>query len=83
LQESNVTRYKELQEGTRGAHRNVRTLFYRLPEAMVPILELQSPITTSLAPRDIVDCFIASLWDEGLERIVSYRDARNMIQTRS
>lgn len=56
-------------------HLNVRIPFYRLPEAMAAIPELQSPITTSLAPRDIIDCFRASLWDEGRQRMVSYREA--------
>ena len=56
-------------------HLNVRIPFYRLPEAMSAIPELQSPVTTSLAPRDIVDCFRACLWDENLQRMVSYREA--------
>lgn len=56
-------------------HLNVRIPFYRLPEAMAAIKELQSPITTSLAPREIVDCFRASLWDEDRQRMVSYREA--------
>ena len=38
-------------------HLNVRIPFYRLPEAMAAIPELQSPITTTLSPRDIRDCF--------------------------
>ena len=57
-------------------HLNVRIPFYRLPEAMAAIPELQSPVTTSLAPRDIVECFQASLWDENRQRMVSYREAR-------
>jgi omega-6 fatty acid desaturase (delta-12 desaturase) len=56
-------------------HLNVRIPFYRLPEAMAAIPELQSPATTSLAPRDIVECFQSSLWDEDRQRMVSYRDA--------
>jgi omega-6 fatty acid desaturase (delta-12 desaturase) len=56
-------------------HLNVHIPFYRLPEAMAGIRELQSPITTSLAPREIVACFQASLWDEGRQRMVSYREA--------
>jgi omega-6 fatty acid desaturase (delta-12 desaturase) len=56
-------------------HLNVRIPFYRLPEAMKAIPELQSPITTTLAPREIVDCFRASLWDEDRKRMVSYREA--------
>jgi omega-6 fatty acid desaturase (delta-12 desaturase) len=57
-------------------HLNVRIPFYRLPEAMAAIPELQSPICTSLAPREIVDCFQSCLWDEARRRMVSYREAR-------
>lgn len=56
-------------------HLNVRIPFYRLPEAMAAIPALQSPVTTSLAPREIVDCFRSSLWDEDRQRMVSYREA--------
>jgi acyl-lipid omega-6 desaturase (Delta-12 desaturase) len=56
-------------------HLNVRIPFYRLPEAMAAIPDLQSPVTTSLAPREIVDCFRSSLWDEERQRMVSYREA--------
>ena len=56
-------------------HLNVRIPFYRLPEAMAAIPELQSPVTTSLAPRDIVECFQSCLWDEKRQRMVSYREA--------
>jgi len=56
-------------------HLNVRIPFYRLPEAMAAIPELQSPITTSLSPREILGCFRACLWDEASQRMVSYREA--------
>lgn len=56
-------------------HLNVRIPFYRLPEAMDAIPELQSPATTSLAPRDIADCFRSCLWDEERQQMVSYREA--------
>lgn len=56
-------------------HLNVRIPFYRLPEAMAAIPDLQSPITTSLAPREIVDCFRSNLWDETRQRMISYRKA--------
>lgn len=59
-------------------HLNTRIPFYRLPEVMAALPELQSPVTTSLALRDILDCFNASLWDEDLQRMVSYREARNL-----
>jgi len=57
-------------------HLNIRIPFYRLPEAMAAIPELQSPVTTSLSPHDIVDCFKSSLWDEDTQRMVSYREAK-------
>jgi len=57
-------------------HLNVRIPFYRLPEAMDAIPALQSPATTSLAPRDIADCFRSCLWDEEQRRMVSYREAK-------
>jgi len=56
-------------------HLNVRIPFYRLPEVMEAIPELQSPVTTTLSPRDIRDCFRCSLWDEDRQRVVSYREA--------
>jgi omega-6 fatty acid desaturase (delta-12 desaturase) len=45
---------------------------------MQAIPELQSPETTTLAPRDILSCFRCFLWDEGLQRMVSYREARQL-----
>ena len=56
-------------------HLNVRIPFYRLPEVMDAIPELQSPVTTTLRPRDIRDCFRCCLWDEDRQRVVSYREA--------
>ena len=55
-------------------HLNVRIPFYRLPEAMKAIPELQSPVTTTLSVHDIVSCFRCCLWDEGLQRMISYRE---------
>jgi omega-6 fatty acid desaturase (delta-12 desaturase) len=59
-------------------HLNVRIPFYRLPEAMEAIPELQSPVTTTLSPRDIRDCFRCCLWDEDSQRVVSYREAARL-----
>jgi omega-6 fatty acid desaturase (delta-12 desaturase) len=59
-------------------HLNVRIPFYRLPEVMDAIPELQSPVTTTLGPRDIRDCFRCCLWDEGRQRVVSYREASRL-----
>ena len=55
-------------------HLNVRIPFYRLPEAMDAIAELQSPVTITLSFKDIMACFRCCLWDEGLQRMVSYRE---------
>jgi omega-6 fatty acid desaturase (delta-12 desaturase) len=59
-------------------HLNIRIPFYRLPETMAALPELQSPATISLALGDIIDCFNASLWDEELQRMVSYREASKL-----
>ena len=56
-------------------HLNVRIPFYRLPETMAAIPELQTPVTTSLMPRDVIDCFNSCLWDEKSQRMMSYREA--------
>jgi omega-6 fatty acid desaturase (delta-12 desaturase) len=59
-------------------HLNVRIPFYRLPEVMAAIPELQSPVMTTLSPRDIRDCFRCCLWDENRQRVVSYREASRL-----
>ena len=59
-------------------HLNVRIPFYRLPEVMDAIPELQSPVTTTLSPGDIRDCFRCCLWDEDRQRVVSYREASRL-----
>ena len=61
-------------------HLNVRIPFYRLPETMDAIPELQSPVTTTLSVRDITDCFQSCLWDEDRQRMVSYREAASQLQ---
>jgi omega-6 fatty acid desaturase (delta-12 desaturase) len=45
-------------------HLNPRIPFYRLPDAMASIPELQHPITTTLHPKDMWDCLRLKLWDE-------------------
>lgn len=60
-------------------HLNSLIPFYRLPEAMAAVPELQHPSVTTLRPRAIVACFHANLWDEASARMIGYReaDARN------
>ena len=56
-------------------HLNSLIPFYRLPEAMAAIPELQSPVVTTLRPRDISRCLRLSLWDVPSQRLVTYRKA--------
>jgi omega-6 fatty acid desaturase (delta-12 desaturase) len=55
-------------------HLNPRIPFYRLPEAMAAIPELQQPHVTSLHPRDVRACLRQNLWDPALGRMVRYAD---------
>ena len=54
-------------------HLNSLIPFYRLPEAMRAIPELQHPQITTLHPRDILSCLRLSLWDTDSQRLVTYR----------
>ncbi len=56
-------------------HLNSKIPFYRLPEAMQAIPELQHATVTTLWPGDIIDCFSLSLWETKSNRLVSYREA--------
>ncbi len=56
-------------------HLNALIPFYRLPEAMAAIPELQNPLTTTLHPRDVVKCLSLSLWDEQTRHLVTFRQA--------
>jgi len=53
-------------------HLNARIPFYRLPEAMNALEELQSPGTTTLRPRDIAACLRLKLWDQQADKFVSF-----------
>lgn len=56
-------------------HLNSQIPFYRLPEAMAAIPELQHPPTTTLRPREILRCLNLSLWDERLQCLVTFHQA--------
>jgi acyl-lipid omega-6 desaturase (Delta-12 desaturase) len=60
-------------------HLNSRIPFYRLPEAMAGIPELQSPGTTSLHPLEVWRCLQLKLWDTDLNRLVGFREARTRL----
>ena len=52
-------------------HLNARVPFYRLPEVMREIPELQNPKTTSLRPADIWRCLRLKVWDVEGQRMVN------------
>jgi omega-6 fatty acid desaturase (delta-12 desaturase) len=56
-------------------HLNARIPFYRLPEAMSELDELQSPRTTSLNPLEVYRCLRLELWDQNRDRLVTFREA--------
>lgn len=53
-------------------HLNPTIPFYRLPEAMAAIPELQHPGRTRLTPKEIAACFQLKLWDPDQSRMVGY-----------
>lgn len=53
-------------------HLNPSIPFYRLPEAMAAIPELQNPRVTTLSPQDVIACFALKLWDPTRRRMVGY-----------
>ncbi|MEZ4752940.1 MAG: fatty acid desaturase [Bdellovibrionota bacterium] len=55
-------------------HLNSRIPFYRLPEAMAAIPELQNPPITTLHPREIWKCLRLKLWDPELNKMISFRE---------
>lgn len=51
-------------------HLNSRIPFYRLPEALAAIPELQTPRTTSLRPMEIIRCLRLKVWDPEAQHMV-------------
>ena len=56
-------------------HLNPAIPFYRLPETMAALPELQEPHVTTLNPWDIEICFRGNIWDETQRKLISYREA--------
>ncbi len=54
-------------------HLNSRIPFYRLPEVMANIPEVQNPKTTTLNPIDIYRCFQLKVWDTQKKQMVGTR----------
>ncbi|MEJ7734322.1 MAG: hypothetical protein WKG00_34645, partial [Polyangiaceae bacterium] len=59
-------------------HLNARIPFYRLPEAMAALPELQDPVVTTLWPRDIRACLRLALWEATASRMVSLPDTSSV-----
>jgi acyl-lipid omega-6 desaturase (Delta-12 desaturase) len=53
-------------------HLNPSIPFYRLPEAMAGVPELQHPGRTTLRPSDVAACFKLKLWDPAAGKMVGY-----------
>jgi omega-6 fatty acid desaturase (delta-12 desaturase) len=53
-------------------HINAHIPFYRLPEAMAAIEELQSPVSTNLRPVEVFRCLRLKLWDPQKNRLVTF-----------
>jgi omega-6 fatty acid desaturase (delta-12 desaturase) len=53
-------------------HLNPTIPFYRLPEAMAGVPELQNPGRTSLRLRDVLACLRLKLWDAEAQRMVGF-----------
>src|SRR5687767_5861723 len=58
-------------------HLNARIPFYRLPEAIREVPELQHAKTTSLHPIDIYRCLRLKVWDVQAQRMISLRELRS------
>lgn len=55
-------------------HLNSRIPFYRLPEAMAEIPELQAATITTLDPADIVKCLRLKVWDAQQNKMVGFAE---------
>ncbi len=53
-------------------HLNSKIPFYRLPEAMATVPELQKAKTTTLKPNDIIACLKLKVWDPEQNRMIGF-----------
>ena len=60
-------------------HLNSRIPFYRLPEVVRNVPELQNPKVTSLHPADIVRCLRLKVWDVEAQRMITRRELRQAV----
>ncbi|HEY6506281.1 MAG TPA: fatty acid desaturase [Chitinophagaceae bacterium] len=62
-------------------HINSKIPFYRLPETMAKIPELQKATVTRLTPSDIIKCLRLKLWDAGQNRMITLAEIKNVQKT--
>jgi omega-6 fatty acid desaturase (delta-12 desaturase) len=55
-------------------HLNAKIPFYRLPEAMAAIPELQQAKITTLKPSDIAACLRLKVWDSEQNRMIGFEE---------
>jgi omega-6 fatty acid desaturase (delta-12 desaturase) len=55
-------------------HLNARIPFYRLPEVIKALPELQQAKTTSLHPRDIINCLRLKVWDPETKQMIGFKE---------
>jgi fatty acid desaturase len=60
-------------------HLNAKIPFYRLPEAMAAIPEMQAPKCTSLSILDIYKCFQLKVWDAQRQMYLTFAEAAEEI----
>lgn len=58
-------------------HLNSRIPFYRLPEAMAAIPELQQAKTTSLSPKAIIACLKLKVWSPEANKMITINQLQN------
>jgi len=58
-------------------HLNSKIPFYRLPETMAAIPELQKAKVTTLKPSDIIACLKLKVWDTDQNRMIGYDEMEN------
>jgi omega-6 fatty acid desaturase (delta-12 desaturase) len=61
-------------------HLNARIPFYRLPEVLENIAELQTPKTTSLNPIEIFRCLRLKVWDVESQQMIGLAQTRPVIR---
>ena len=57
-------------------HLNSNIPFYRLPEAMAAIPELQQAKVTTLKPSDIAACLRLKVWDADENRMIGFDEMK-------